>query len=53
MQSQDLRCRIVLLGNMCIAVVCLPDCTAMDFEINLIFLIEPLFLQDQNVTTKT
>ena len=31
---------------MCIAIV-YPGCDVMDFEINLIFLIEPFFLYDQ------
>ena len=31
------------LGNVCIAIVCYPDSDVMDFEINLTFLIEPLF----------
>ena len=35
-----------ILGNMCIAIV-YPGCDVMDFEINLIFLIEPFFLYDQ------
>ena len=38
---------------MCIAIVCDPGCDVMDFEINLIFLIELFFLHDQKVTTKT
>ena len=42
-----------ILGNMCIAIVCYPSCDIMDFEINLIFLIEPFFLYDQKVMTKT
>ena len=41
-------------GNMCIAIVCYPGCDVMDFEINLIFLVEPFFLHDdQKVLTKT
>ena len=32
---------------MCIAIVCYPGCDVMDFEIKLIFLIEPFFLHDQ------
>ena len=32
---------------MCIAIVCYPCCDVMDFEINLIFLIEPFFLHEQ------
>ena len=35
-----------ILGNMCIAIVCYPGCDVMDFEINLIFLIEPFFQHD-------
>ena len=31
-----------ILGNMCIAIVSQPGCDVMDFEINLIFLIESL-----------
>ena len=38
---------------MCIAIVCYPGCDVMDCEINLIFLIEPFFLHDQKVMTKT
>ena len=32
-----------ILGNMCIVIACYPDCDIMDFEINLIFLIESFF----------
>ena len=42
-----------ILGNMCNAIVCFPGCDVMEFEINLIFLIEPFFLHDQKVMTKT
>ena len=42
-----------LLGNICIAIVCYPCCDVMDFEINLIFLLESFFLHDQWVMTKT
>ena len=42
-----------ILGNICIAIVCYPGCDVMDFEINLIFLIEPFFLHDQKAMTKT
>ena len=42
-----------ILGNMCIAIVYYPGCDVMDFGINLIFLIEPFFLNDQKVMTKT
>ena len=38
---------------MCIAIVFQPGGDVMDFEINLIFLIEPFFLHDQKVMTKT
>ena len=36
-----------ILGNICIAIVCYPGYDVMDFEINLIFLIEPFSLLDQ------
>ena len=42
-----------ILGNMYIATVCYLGCDVMDFQINLIILIEPLFLYDQKVMTKT
>ena len=42
-----------ILGNVCIAIVFYPGCDVMDFEINYIFLIEPFFLHDQKVMTKT
>ena len=32
-----------ILGNMCIAIVCFSSCDAINFEINLIFLIKPGF----------
>ena len=41
-----------ILGNMFIAIVCYPGCDVMNFEINLIFLIEPFFLHDQKVLNK-
>ena len=41
-----------ILSNMGIAFVCYPGCDIMDFEINIIFLIEPFFLHDQKVMTK-
>ena len=37
---------------MCIVIVCEPGCDVRNFEINLIFLIKPFFLHDQNVKTK-
>ena len=42
-----------ILGNMCIAIVCKPGCDVMNFEVNLIFLINLFFLNDQRVMTKT
>ena len=42
-----------ILGNMSIAIVCLPGCDVIHFKINLIFLIEPFLLHDQKVMTKT
>ena len=42
-----------ILGNMCIAIVCEPGCDVMNSDINLIFLIESLFLHDQKFMTKT
>ena len=36
-----------ILGNMCIGIVCYPGCDVMDFEINLILIMEPFFLQEQ------
>ena len=41
-----------ILENMCIGIVCYPGCDVMDFEISLIILIEPFFLDDQRVITK-
>ena len=35
------------LGNMCILVICLPDCDVKNFEINFFFLIKPFFQHDQ------
>ena len=36
-----------ILGNFRIAIVCQPGCDFINFEINLIFLIKPIFLHDQ------
>ena len=36
-----------ILDNMCIEVVRKPGCDVMNFEVNLIFLIEPFFLHDK------
>ena len=41
-----------ILGNMCIVILCCPDCDVINFEINLIFLIKTFFLHDQKVNTK-
>ena len=38
---------------MCIGIVCEPGCDAMNFEVNLIFLIKLFFMHDQNAVTKT
>ena len=37
---------------MCIIIVCSTGCGVINFEINLIFLIKPLFLYDQKSTQK-
>ena len=42
-----------ILRSMCVTSVCYPGCDVMDFEVNLIFLIEPFFLDDQKGMTKT
>ena len=42
-----------ILSNMCIAIVYYPGCDVMDFEVNLIFLIEQFFLHAQKAMTKT
>ena len=36
-------CVIVYYNCMCIAIVCLPGCDVINFEINLIFLIKQFF----------
>ena len=41
-----------MLANMCISIVCWLGCDFTNFEINLIFLIRPFFLRNQNVKTK-
>ena len=40
-----------ILGYMCVAIIYLPVCDVMKFEINLVFLIKLLFSQDQKVKT--
>ena len=42
----------VICGYMCVTIVCKPCSNVMNFEVELIFLIKPLFLHDQNVVTK-
>ena len=42
-----------ILGNRCVAIVFFPHCDLMDFEINLIFLIELLFLYNQKAMKKS
>ena len=42
----------LLLGDICIVIVCEPFCDVMKFEITLIPLIKPLFLYEQKVKTK-
>ena len=42
-----------ILGNMYIAIAYYPGCDVMDFEIKLIFLLEPFFLHAQKAMTKT
>ena len=37
---------------MCIAIVGKPGCGIMNFEVKLIFLIEPFFLHNEKVVTK-
>ena len=43
---------IEILGNNCIATICLPGCAVINFEITLTFLIKPFFCitkyQDKN-----
>ena len=38
-----------ILDNMSIANVCIAGCDVINFEVNLIFLIKPFFLNNQNV----
>ena len=42
-----------ILGNMRVAIVSKPGYDVMDFEVNLIVLLKPFFLNDQKVVTKT
>ena len=41
-----------ILDSMCIVIVCSTGCGVRNFEINLIFLIKPLFLYDQKSIQK-
>ena len=41
-----------IMSAICIAIVCLPSCDVVNFEINLIFLIKLLFLHKQRVGIK-
>ena len=49
----SMRLLLEILGNMCIEIVCWPGCDVMEFEIGLIFLIEPFFLRGQGVMAGT
>ena len=53
----DLSTKMLLMlysmGDVWIVIDCEPGCDVIDFEINLIFLIDPFFMHDQNVKTKT
>ena len=42
-----------ILDNMCIAIVCFPDCDVISFEINFIFLINPFFYMTKNIQDKS
>ena len=41
-----------ILGNTCVAIVCLPGCEVINFEINFILPINLFFLYDQKVKIK-
>ena len=41
-----------LFGNICIAIVCWPGCDVINFEFNLILLINLFFRHDQKIRTK-
>ena len=43
---------LVILGSICIAIVYYSGCDIMDFEINIMFLIEPFFLHAEKPMTK-
>ena len=42
-----------ILGNICIAIVCLQGCDVINFKINMIFLIKPSLYMTKKVKTKT
>ena len=42
-----------VLGNICIAIVCLQGCDVINFKINMIFLIKPFLYMTKKVKTKT
>ena len=44
--------RFEILGNICIAIVCLPCCDIINFEINLVFLIKPFFCMTKKSSQK-
>ena len=41
-----------ILGNMCIALVCFPDCDVIKFEIYFIFRIKPIFYRTKKAEIK-
>ena len=41
-----------ILANICVVIICLPVCDAINVENNLSFLIRPVFLHSQKVRTK-
>ena len=47
-----LRFPLEVSDNMCIALVCFPVCDVINFEMNLMVLIKPIFLHDQKIKTK-
>ena len=42
----------ICVGNMCIAIICFPGFDVINFEINLIFLIEPFFYISKKLRQK-
>ena len=41
-----------ILGNMCIVVICFPDCDVITFDTNLIFSIKPSFYMPKKSSQK-